>query len=101
MSIFDSDLSAICPLQDVENLAKACTLLAAKSPSDEFAIEVPHRQTVGFHIEFRVMNDRHRVKRIDVGNQVPPDTVGIDQFENPGLFDRLISYRVTPEQCRI
>ena len=78
MPILDTNFAAVSTLQDVENFTQSSAIGAGEAASDELAIEVPDRQTVGFNIQFRVIQHRHRMKRIDIGDQVTTHAVGID-----------------------
>src|SRR6185369_1171228 len=79
VAIFGADLTAISALQDVENLAQRRCLSSTQSAGDENSIEIPNRQSVSFDVEFRVIQQRHRVQRIDVSRQVAAHTIRINQ----------------------
>ena len=47
--------------------------------------------SVSFDVQFRVVEQRHRMQRIDVGNQVPAHAVSIDQLDYASFFRGLFS----------
>ena len=87
--ILDADFAAIGALQNVENLAQRGAVSARQSVGNEFAIEIPNRKSVSFNIEFRMIEHRHRVQRIDVGDQVAAHAIGIDQLDDASFLGRL------------
>ena len=76
--VFGADFAAVRALKNVQNLAQRGLFSAAQTASDEDAIEIPDRQAVGFDVEFRMIEQRQRVQRIDVGNEVSAHAIGVD-----------------------
>ena len=85
------DFAAIGALQDVENFAQRGDFSAGESAGNELAIEIPNRQSVSFNIEFGVIKHRHRVQRIDVGDQMPAHAIGVDQLDHARFFGSLFA----------
>ncbi len=67
---------------------------AGQAAGDELAIEIPDRQAVSFDIEFRMIEHRHRVQRIDVGDQMAAHAIGVDQLDHARFFDGLLAHLV-------
>src|ERR1041385_1378842 len=70
MTIFGPDLAAVCALQNAEDLAQRSTLRPAQAAGDENAIEVPNRQAVRLDVELGMIEQRHRMQRIDVRGEM-------------------------------
>src|SRR5262249_47683110 len=69
--------------------------------SDEHSIEIPDRQAVVLDIEFRVIKDWQRVKRIGVGYQVATHPIRIDQLDHASFFERLFTHLIFGKEERI
>ena len=89
--ILDADFAAIGALQNVENLAQRGAVSARQSVGYEFAIEIPNCKSVSFNIEFRMVKHRHRVQRVDIGNQVAAHAISIYQRDDASFLGRLLS----------
>src|SRR5215813_11940545 len=94
VTVLDADFAAVGALQNVENFAQRGALSACQTTGDELAIEVPNREAIGFYVQLRMVQQRHRVQRIDVSDQVTTNPIRIDQFHHArlphGLFLRLV-----------
>ena len=90
VAVLDADLAAIGALQDVENFAQRRAFRVGQAAGNEHSIEIPDRQTVRFDVQLGMIKQRHRVQRIDVGDQVPAHAIGIDQFHHARFSDRLL-----------
>ena len=100
VAIFDPDLSAICLAKDLEYSPKRRGLFIVKPAGDEFAVKIPDRQAERFEIKFGGVVRRH-VKRIDIGQQVTPDAVRVDQLQHVRLLFGLLGKSVAAEQGRV
>src|SRR5215510_5999958 len=101
MPVFSADFAAVSALQDIENLAQSCGLCAAEATGDKKSIQIPNCESVSFDVEFGVVEQRHSVQRIYVGDQMTAHPVGVNQLHDPRLTDRLLVRLVGPEKERI
>src|SRR6266516_1024507 len=101
VAILGAYLPAICPLKNVQNFAQSCAFSSCQTASYENPIQVPDRQVVSFHVQLRVVEHRHGMQRIDIGDQVSPHAIGIDQFHHARLFDSLLVRLIGSQEERI
>src|ERR1041384_6317219 len=101
VTIFGADLAAVCALQNVEDLAQRSTLSSAQAAGNENAIEVPNRQAVGLDVELGMIEQRHRVQRIDIGHEVPAHAISINQFHHARLSQRVLVHLLLAGEQRI
>src|SRR5438128_7716188 len=101
MAIFGADFPAISALKNIQDLAQSCAFGSCQTASDKNSIQVPDRQVVSFHVQLRVVEHRHGMQRIDIGDQVSPHAIGIDQFHHARLFDSLLLRLIGSQEERI
>src|SRR5712692_2518997 len=94
VTILDADFAAVGALQNVQNLAQRRHLSTAQPAGDEQSIEIPNRQVVSFDVQLGMIQKRHRVQGIDVGDQVATDSIGIYQFHHARLSRRLLVHLI-------
>src|SRR5260370_39984272 len=90
VAILDADFAAVCTLQNVQNLAQRRRLSSAQPAGNEQSIEIPNRKVVSFDVQLGLIEQRHRVQRIDVGDQMAADSISIYQFHHTRLPRRLL-----------
>src|ERR1043166_290819 len=95
------DFAAVSTLQNIQNLSQRRGLRASETARDEQTIQVPNRKVLGFDVQLGMVKQRHRVQRIDVGDQMAPDAISVDQFHDPGLANRLFMRLIGTEKQRI
>jgi hypothetical protein len=66
---------------------------------EELPVEVPHREAVVGRVQLRVGQDGLRLKRIEVGQQVAPNPVHVDQAKHPRLL-LLVDLALVPLELR-
>src|SRR5713226_8642055 len=98
MPVFGAHLTAVGALLNVQNLAQRGAFSAGQATGNKQTIQVPNRQVVGFDVEFRMIKQRHRVQRIDVGDQMATHAIGIDQFHHVRLSNRLLMHLIGAEK---
>ncbi|CAB4724305.1 unannotated protein [freshwater metagenome] len=82
MHVFDADRAAIGRAQHIEDRRKGHAVTAGESTGEEFAIEVPDRQSVGSRIEFGVQMMFGEIERIEIGIEVTANAEHIDKGSN-------------------
>jgi len=87
MAILGGDLATIRALQNVQDFPQRCRLSSAQPAGDEQPIQVPDSEPVSFNVELLVIEHRHGVQRIYVGDQMTAHAIGIDQFHHACLAD--------------
>ena len=80
--VFDADRAAIGRAKHVEDRGKGHAVTASKSAGEEFAIEVPDRQSVGSRVEFGVQVMFSEVKWIEIGIEVTANAEHVDEGSN-------------------
>src|SRR6266571_2839003 len=101
VTILSADLAAVRALENVQDLAQRRRFSSPQSTGDEQAIEIPNRQVVSFDVQLRVIEQRQRMQRIDVGDQMPAHAIRIDEFHHPRLTDGLLVHLIRAEKQRI
>ncbi len=91
VAIFDPHLTAVGALQNLQYLPQRATFPAAQAPCNKLPVEIPDGQTVSLNVQFGVVKNRQRMKRIDIGNQVAAHAIGINQLNDTSLLDRLLA----------
>ena len=92
VTIFDADFAAVGALQECRESRAASRFQCPPRPSgDELAIEIPDRQAISFDIQLGMIENRQRMQRIDVGNQMSAHAIGIDQLDHARFFDCLFA----------
>ena len=61
--------------------------LPAESLDDKAPVEVEDRDPVGERVELGVKGGRYGAERVEVGDEVAPDPVHVDELLHLGLFD--------------
>src|SRR6266550_4758748 len=98
MAVFNSNLAAVGASQDFQNLPQCATLLAAESASNKLAVEIPDRQLISFDVQFGVVENRQRMKGIDIGDQVAAHAIGINKLDDVSFRDRLFPFVVRDKE---
>ena len=99
--VLDTDLAAVSVLENVEDLAQGRAFAVRKTIGDENSIEVPDRQAVIFDIQFRVIKDRKRVKRICVGDQMSAHAIRVNQLDHFRFLECLLANLIAGQEKRI
>src|ERR1039457_3685430 len=60
----------------------------AQTAGEEFAVQIPYGETVGFRVEFGVVAG-FGAQRVEIGDQVAAHAVGVDHLHDPGLLGDL------------
>src|SRR5258708_36050576 len=94
VAILDADFAAVRALQNIQNLAQRRGLSPAQPAGNEQSIEIPNRKVVRFDVQLRVIEQRHRVQRIDVRDQAAADSISIYQFHHARLPRRLLVHLI-------
>ena len=71
-----------------------------QAAGDEFAVEVPNRQTKILKVQFGRVVGRH-IQWIDVGQQMPANAICVDELQYIGLFFDLLRAAITAEKLWI
>src|SRR6185437_2628346 len=78
VTILGADLAAVGALENVEDLSQGRSFRPAEAARDEYSIQIPNRQSVGFDVEFGMIKQRHRMQRIDVRRQMATHAIRIN-----------------------
>src|ERR1043165_4314412 len=78
MTILSADLATVGALQNIEDLSQGRSFRPTEAARDEYSIEIPNRQPVGFDVEFGMIKQRHRMQRIDIGSQMAAHAIRVD-----------------------
>ncbi len=84
--VLDADRSAIRVAQQTEDGGELHAGPAAEATRGELAVEVPQRQAVGEGVELGVDHRRVLAQWVQVGDEVAPYPVHVDELEDPGLL---------------
>ena len=84
--VLDGAGAAVGVAQDVQDLAEGQLALAGQPAGDEAALQVPDGEAVAGRVELGVHHRRLGLERVQVGDQVAPDPVQVDQLEHAGLL---------------
>src|SRR5205085_8389297 len=101
MPIFSSDFAAISELQNVEDLAQRRGFGSRQTAADKHPIEIPNSQTIRFDVEFRMVEQRHRVQRIDVRREMAAHAICVDEFHHARLSQRMLVRLVGTDKQRV
>ena len=93
--VLAADLAAVRLAQRFQNLSQRGDRLGAaladrfaQRTRQEFAVEVPDGEAVGFRIEFRMVAGLD-TQRIEVGNEMPAHPVRVDHLDDAGFLGDL------------
>ncbi len=84
--VLDPHRPAVGIAQQPEQSADGHRLVAADAAGGVFPIEVPYRDPVGERIELGVDGRPLHPQRVEVGDEMTPHPVHVDQLEDPGLL---------------
>ena len=79
--IFDADLAAVGPAQDIDNLAQTGALAVEDAVEKDLAIEIGFAKAVAAVIEFGIGPALIEAKRIEIGFEMPAHPIGADQLQ--------------------
>ncbi len=86
VAVLDPHLAAVGAAHHRDDVAQRHVVAALKSSGPELAVEVPDRQAIGLEIELGMRDDRPEAQRVDVGDEMPADTVRVDEREDLRLL---------------
>ncbi len=99
--VLDADLAAVDAAHHGDDLAQRHAVAALQPARPELAVEIPDRQAVGLQVQLRVVNDRARPQRVDVGDQVPAHAVRLGQLDHARLFGDVLPVPVGGERVLV
>jgi hypothetical protein len=95
--VLDADRSAVGFPEDLEDLAQRRPVPPRERPGQELPVEVPEGEVVGGGFEVGV-GGAAAVEGIEVGDEVPPHAVGVDELEDLRLLLDLLAAARSSEQ---
>ena len=96
--VLDADRAAVGVPQHAEDVAQPHALLPGQPVGEELPVEVPHAQAVRGRVELGMHVRLRPVQRIQVGDQVAPDPVQVDEVVHLDLLAG--RGRRSPRRCR-
>ena len=76
--VLDADRAAVGVAQDVEDLSECQGVGAGQALGEELAVQVPDREAVGGRVELRVHVRLFPGQRVEIGDEVAPHPVHVD-----------------------
>ena len=98
VAVFGADLAAVHAAHERDDVAQGHPVSALEPARVELAVEVPDRQAVSRELQLGMLGDRAGAKRIDVGEQVAPHAVRVDELEDAGLLGDVLAVAVVGER---
>src|SRR5690606_8967702 len=83
--VLDAQRAAVRVAQDTEDVAPLHHALAAEAAGHELAVQIPEGQAVALDLEVGV-RALHVLQRVDVGHQVTPHAVRVDELLHARLL---------------
>ena len=93
--VLDAERPAVGVAQDVERLAQREGVAPGQPVDHELAVEVPQREPVGGGVELGVQGAGLGRQRVEVGDEMAPHPVHVDQALHVHLLDQALVLAVT------
>ena len=99
VAVFGADLAAVHAAHERDDVAQGHPVSALEPARVEIAVEIPDRQPVGRKLELGMLGDHAGAERIDVGEQMAPHAVRVDELEDAGLLGDVLAAAVVGERA--
>ena len=98
MHVLDTDRAAVRVAQDLVDVAEGHLRLAAETAGRVDTVEVPQAQAVEADVEVWVRTHLE-LERVDVGNQVATNAVGVDELLDAGFLRAVVDLIAVEVGC--